>query len=60
VRGVLDEVLGVFRRTDLKRRLPELRLLILRLMRNGWHSMILGMVAHLALQFARRWPSKDC
>ncbi|HET6743585.1 MAG TPA: lysylphosphatidylglycerol synthase domain-containing protein, partial [Kribbella sp.] len=55
VGGALDKVLGVFRRTHLKRRLPNLRLLILRLMRNGWQSMTLGMVAYLALQLALLW-----
>lgn len=55
VGGVLDKVLGVFRRTELRRRLPNLRLLILRLMRNGWQSMTLGMVAYLALQLALLW-----
>jgi uncharacterized membrane protein YbhN (UPF0104 family) len=55
VGGALDKVLGVFRRTQLKGRLPNLRLLILRLMRNGWQSMTLGMVAYLALQLALLW-----
>ncbi|MFG1912029.1 YbhN family protein [Kribbella sp. NPDC048928] len=51
----LDKVLGVIRPTHLQRRLPRLRLLILRLMRDGWQSMTLGMVAYLALQLALLW-----
>lgn len=49
---VIDRLL---RRTQLRTRLPELRRTILRVIRTGWRTMSLGMVAYLALQLALLW-----
>jgi uncharacterized membrane protein YbhN (UPF0104 family) len=46
---------AVIRRTRLKDQLPELRRLILRVMRYGWRPMTAGMVSYLALQLALLW-----
>jgi uncharacterized membrane protein YbhN (UPF0104 family) len=45
----------VVRRTRLRKRLPDLRRSILRVIKGGWWRMGLGMVAYLALQFALLW-----
>ncbi len=45
----------VFRRTRLEDQLPELRRLILKVMRYGWRPMTAGMIAYLALQLALLW-----
>ena len=55
VGSLLDRLAGVFRRTDLTDRLPDLRRRILQVMRTGWQPMTVGMVAYVALQLALLW-----
>lgn len=52
---VLVVVGRVFRRSRLKDQLPELRGLILTVVRYGWRPMAAGMISYLALQLALLW-----
>lgn len=52
---VLDKATQAFRSTQLREQLPALRRQVLSVMRTGWRSMTVGMIAYLGLQLALLW-----
>ena len=52
---MLDKATKAFRSTQLREQLPALRRQVLSVMRTGWRSMTVGMIAYLGLQLALLW-----
>jgi uncharacterized membrane protein YbhN (UPF0104 family) len=53
--NALDKLVGKLRPTRLREQLPQLRRLVLGVMRTGWRPMAAGMIAYLVLQLALLW-----